>query len=1152
MSRIKQMREMKTKSYMNKKDNYIQRESGWDERFYLSRLKDYSNLDKSNNTKTPRKYNLESNLNYIKSQIKTVRKDTKSSYSKYRPSKSGNHYGNMTSNNYYSNYNYDDDLQILNNKNNNDEFSFIKNMNNEEIDTYINFLWDDLGVLNEYRNNFYNISNSIENNDSKNDFFCLEIENLKNLENYLIKFKKENENREKCINQLKKLNSAIEKQFINFKIDIADNMMIDFTKNIQNLRNFTINVVLLVNNIREISSYGKMNNKFNFDNLKKYNYTNDYLIKIRNDLDFLGKSLINNYKGMKLHFNSKEDPFLISINNFIPISPENLKKIRQCQYIIMQDVIFNNSNDNNSKNYNDIKKNNRYNNDNNSENKSNKNKKIIIDYNDRNNEKKENENDYKLDDNIIKLKKKLEPIKKEDKKGIENIGLNDIKKQEEFNKFLQKRKNDYNDYLNKDNYDFDNDDDEIEDEIENKKKEIAQIKKEDEKRKLKIKKSNSNEINELRELQKEKKEEEKRKKEIEELRKKEADEIIKKKTKDSIKKIKEEEEKKIKEEEEKKIKEEEEKKIKEEEDKKIKEEKEKKIKEEKEKKIKEEEEKKIKEEKEKKIKEEEEKDSFLIKESIEEDGGNELKKSILNNSRLNRYSRISNNSLRRSMTPETYKKTALDNFNFSFFTGEIKDFITAYNNYYKNIPENQKIIFNLNSNIFEKITKFFTPKIIICSDKKSSLLIKGICIIGFLFEKNNIKIYLIHLSSSDENERDNIITYFITFIKKHIECDEIIVDLYYKYDEDIKKFTIDTEIRDLFKVILKFKWVKLENLSNHIRYQKMNLRIDKNEMLESVGNNNITIIKLTPHKLFEINDNCNISIKEISDDDINENDNNNNDKYINLFSVVSIYSQMKSIENYQFSNYNDKFKNFFEEKKFEDLNLSNYIQLKMNDINVDSSSNNFNSDLIHHSLNINLFPIFNSTISIQYNDYLYNRIESNEIKILIDKNTQMKFYLIPTLDEYNSILISEVNEEKKNTFINNNTNIYDLFRDFYDNISNDNNSENNNNSNIVIYIPSFKIDTKYSCNEINCLKDIKINKNDKNYKLNNIEEKIKIEYKSDPHKECGFNISINEKTENIIKDNFIISIVNSNVLSSLSFPSILLLYITKENWIKKK
>ena len=441
MSRIKQMREIKTKSLLNKKENYMQRENGWDDRFYLSRLKDYSNVDKSQNSKNIRKYNLESNLNYIKSQIKSSKRDTKSSYSKYRPSKSGNHYGNMTSNNFFSNYNYnyDDELMNMNVKNNFDDYSFIKNMNNEEIDTYIKLLWDDLGVLNDYRKSFYDIVNPIENN-CKNEFFSLEIENLKHLESYLIKFKNEKEKREKCISQLKRINSVIEKHFINLGLDIADNVMRDFTKEIQNIRNFTINIVLLINNIREMSSYSKINNKFDLEN-SKYNFTQDYLIKIRDDLGFLGKSAINNYRGMKLKFNSQGDPFLISINNFIPISPDNLKKLRQCQYIIMQDAIFNNSNNNISKSYNDNKKNNRYNNDNNIfENKSHRNKKIIIDYNGKDNDKKDNDNDYKLDDNINKLKKKLEPIKKENKKEIENIGLNDIKKEEEFNKFLKKKK----------------------------------------------------------------------------------------------------------------------------------------------------------------------------------------------------------------------------------------------------------------------------------------------------------------------------------------------------------------------------------------------------------------------------------------------------------------------------------------------------------------------------------------------------------------------------------------------------------------------------------------------------------------------------------------------------------------------------------------
>ena len=67
--------------------------------------------------------------------------------------------------------------------------------------------------------------------------------------------------------------------------------------------------------------------------------------------------------------------------------------------------------------------------------------------------------------------------------------------------------------------------------------------------------------------------------------------------------------------------------------------------------------------------------------------------------------------------------------------------------------------------------------------------------------------------------------------------------------------------------------------------------------------------------------------------------------------------------------------------------------------------------------------------------------------------------------------------------------------------------------------------------------------------LDAIEENIKIEYQSDPNREYGFTINTNEK-ENIIKDNFIISIVDYNILSNLSLPSIMLYYITKDNWNK--
>lgn len=217
----------------------------------------------------------------------------------------------------------------------------------------------------------------------------------------------------------------------------------------------------------------------------------------------------------------------------------------------------------------------------------------------------------------------------------------------------------------------------------------------------------------------------------------------------------------------------------------------------------------------------------------------------------------------------------------------------------------------------------------------------------------------------------------------------------------------------------------------------------------------------------------------------------------------------------------------------------------MNDVNMDSSFNNFSKDSIIHTLNIHISPIFNSTISTIINDYIYNRIECNEMKILFEKNLQIKFYLIPTQDEHISIIISEVNPNLKNIFFNNNSNIYDIFNGFYQNLSN----AEENNLNKIIYIPSFNIESKLFSKEINCFKDIQINKNGENYKLDAIEENIKIEYQSDPNREYGFTINTNEK-ENIIKDNFIISIVDYNILSNLSLPSIILYYITKDNWNK--
>ena len=473
------------------------------------------------------------------------------------------------------------------------------------------------------------------------------------------------------------------------------------------------------------------------------------------------------------------------------------------------------------------------------------------------------------------------------------------------------------------------------------KKEIARIKKEEEEMK---KKEKNNELdNDLRKLQKEKKEEEKRKIE-EEKKKKEMEEMRKKEIKELNKKKKEEEKSKKKIETEKeKIKEDlnlkensqiEIQKLKEDLNPKLKEEKtEKEIK-----KIKElinkkkEEEKKQEKEKEKsspkqiiKLKIKEDKNVKNEKKNEEKDGMNELKNSILNSSRLNKYSRPTSVHSRRSVTPETHAKRLSDIYNFTFFTGHIKDFITAYNHYFKSIPEIQKSVFNCKLNIIESINLFYTPKIIICTDKKNILLIKGICIFGFEFDNNIIKVIISHISSYNDIERDNIISYLILFIKQHIECDEIIINLYYQYHEETNKFNLDNEIRDLFKNNL---MLKLENVDNKTRFQKMSLKIDKDEILETIGNNYMTM-----QKLFEINYNVIFSIKE---NEKNGDSNVNYDKFVNMFSVVFLYKKLKN-DSFSFSNFEEKYKEIFEnEIKFEEMDIDNIINFKMNENDIES------------------------------------------------------------------------------------------------------------------------------------------------------------------------------------------------------------------------
>ena len=143
-----------------------------------------------------------------------------------------------------------------------------------------------------------------------------------------------------------------------------------------------------------------------------------------------------------------------------------------------------------------------------------------------------------------------------------------------------------------------------------------------------------------------------------------------------------------------------------------------------------------------------------------------------------------------------------DNDDISFYCGKISNFISIYSSYYNTIPEEQKTIFNLKSDPLEYLYNNFFPKIIIYNDKKTKS-IKGLCILSHIYtsDSKNNGLFIEHISSYNEEEREVIFEKLLSFIKENSynifgfennrKEKDIYIDLYYKFEDG--KFNINTD-----------------------------------------------------------------------------------------------------------------------------------------------------------------------------------------------------------------------------------------------------------------------------------------------------------------------------------------------------------------------
>ena len=234
------------------------------------------------------------------------------------------------------------------------------------------------------------------------------------------------------------------------------------------------------------------------------------------------------------------------------------------------------------------------------------------------------------------------------------------------------------------------------------------------------------------------------------------------------------------------------------------------------------------------------------------------------------------------------------------------------------------------------------------------------------------------------------------------------------------------------------------------------------------------------------------------------------------------------------------------------------INSKNININLEESlfkkMQNNNKNIICNIQKKNISINFETNYSILLDDIYYNRISTDKIKILKENKTNSLFYLIPSKDNTVLFYIGEINDELKK-FFENDKNVYEQFLEFHPSSNQkDVTSELKQN---VIYIPSFMIQAHLftnNFNEINKENNISFKNKDEKLYINSFDEYVNIEFRPDENINNSFSVDSieDQKTNAIMKNDFIIGIFGNDIINDDKLPLIQFLYVNKDNFLTKQ
>ena len=559
-----------------------------------------------------------------------------------------------------------------------------------------------------------------------------------------------------------------------------------------------------------------------------------------------------------------------------------------------------------------------------------------------------------------------------------------------------------------------------------------------------------------------------------------------------------------------------------------------------------------------------------------------LSKNKMNNKENNNMNEDEYNLENIEIEAEPIKKEYND-FIIELYKDKLSSLKEIYKNYYKKIPEKLKIGFKIQSNIVKYLEGIY-PKVLLIKSNKTNSQILGIVTLNYVaYNSNSIivgknqtnnynkMLNISSISCINETQFEDILVSTVDFCQEFFYFEFIILQLYYLNKNG--QFILYSDLEKIIKNKAKFRWINMENdgVDRKIKYRYTNTNENINKMNNECNNiinlKTINILGFENEKNYRVTD-----IRKLS--------------FINDFSINYILLEMIGQNNFKITDKKNNGNNFvntlINKVTFKKMNhlCGDFLISQIGDVDelknfIKENENFFGDKEIIQKIDekifyeiyfglamININNSFKNIIKRKYKGYLYNILlhdQINEFSIQDKNGNDMIFYLIKCSEQNASIIIYELkNNESLEDIIkliftdkeNDEKNISEVFKELFSKVTKKPTKTNKN-----IYLPSFKIFLKQIIFRPSVFSDI-IAKNEedmKSFKINSINFIEELTFGTDEPFIVQQNVmDLNEdfKESVIVQNDFIISVVDNDLIFELQIPTISSFLIKKQYWIK--